>query len=48
MAGACAVQVGTATFIDPYTIPKIVHGLKKYLEQSQCPHICDLIGVTHG
>lgn len=48
MAGACAVQVGTATFIDPYTIPKIVRGLKTYLEQSQCPRIDDLVGVTHG
>jgi len=48
MAGACAVQVGTATFIDPYTIPKIVQGLKTYLEQSQCPRVRDLIGVTHG
>lgn len=48
MAGACAVQVGTATFVDPYTIPKIIQELKNYLEQLRCPRISDLTGVAHG
>ena len=30
VAGARAVQVGTATFIDPFAIPKIVEGLTNY------------------
>lgn len=29
LAGARAIQVGTATFLDPETIPKIIMGLKK-------------------
>lgn len=32
MAGAAAVQVGTATFIDPFAIPKIVRGIGAYME----------------
>lgn len=48
MAGACAVQVGTATFIDPYTIPKIIEGLKSYLSDCRCPRIGDLVGVARG
>lgn len=32
MAGATAVQVGTATFIDPFAIPKIVKGIGAYME----------------
>ncbi len=32
MAGATAVQVGTATFIDPFAIPKIVRGIGAYME----------------
>lgn len=48
MAGACAVQVGTATFIDPYTIPKIIEGLKNYLSDCRCPRIGDLVGVARG
>lgn len=47
MAGACAVQIGTATFVDPYTIPKIIQGLKKYLTENKCPCIGDLMGVAH-
>jgi dihydroorotate dehydrogenase (NAD+) catalytic subunit len=48
MAGACAVQVGTATFIDPFTIPKIIKGLNEYLENCRCPRIKDIVGVAHG
>jgi dihydroorotate dehydrogenase (NAD+) catalytic subunit len=48
MAGACAVQVGTATFIDPYAIPKIIEGIKEYLERCRCPRVEDIIGVAHG
>lgn len=47
MAGACAVQVGTATFIDPYAIPKIVQGLKEYITQCKCPRVGNLMGVAH-
>jgi dihydroorotate dehydrogenase (NAD+) catalytic subunit len=48
MAGACAVQVGTATFIDPYAIPKIIEGIKEYLERCRCPGVEDIVGVAHG
>jgi dihydroorotate dehydrogenase (NAD+) catalytic subunit len=48
MAGACAVQVGTATFIDPYAIPKMIKGLKGYLSDCKCPRIGDLTGAVHG
>jgi dihydroorotate dehydrogenase (NAD+) catalytic subunit len=48
MAGACAVQVGTATFIDPYAIPKIVEGIKEYLKRCRCPRVEDIVGVAHG
>lgn len=47
MAGACAVQIGTATFIDPYTIPKIILGLDEYLQQCHCSHIADFTGAAH-
>lgn len=30
-AGAKAIQIGTATFLDPWTIPRIVKGLRKRL-----------------
>jgi dihydroorotate dehydrogenase (NAD+) catalytic subunit len=48
MAGATAIQVGTATFIDPFAIPKIIRGLKEYLQRCRCPRIGNLVGVAHG
>lgn len=48
MAGACAVQVGTATFIDPYTIPKIIKELQAYLDRCRCPRIEEIVGTARG
>jgi len=31
MAGACAIQVGSATFINPHTMPEIIDGIKSYM-----------------
>lgn len=47
LAGAKAVQVGTATFLDPYTIPKIIKGLSSYLEERQTD-VELLRGTAHG
>jgi len=48
MAGARAIQVGTATFIDPFTVPKIVAGLASWLDRSGPCDICDIVGAAHG
>ena len=48
MAGARAIQVGTATFVDPYTIPKIIEGISEYLDVHGYPKIEDIIGIAHG
>lgn len=47
MAGAKAIQIGTATFVDPYTIPKIIKGLNTYLDARQCSGIKEIIGIAH-
>ncbi|HEY3276243.1 MAG TPA: dihydroorotate dehydrogenase [Syntrophorhabdaceae bacterium] len=47
MAGAKAVQVGTATFVDPYAIPKIVEGIGEYLTRQKCANLDPIIGCTH-
>jgi dihydroorotate dehydrogenase (NAD+) catalytic subunit len=44
LAGACAVQVGTATFGDPYAMIKIRDGLADYLEQNHIERISELCG----
>ncbi len=48
LAGASAIQVGTATFIHPNTMPDIVEGLKSFCRQRGLPTISALIGLaTH-
>lgn len=44
MAGAAAVQVGTATLIDPFAIPKIVKGIGEYLDSHHISGIDEIKG----
>lgn len=48
MAGASAIQVGSATFVDPYTIPKIIFGLKEYSDRNKCAHLKSISGAING
>ncbi len=48
MAGAAAVQVGTATFVDPFAIPKIIDGVRAWLDEAGIESIRTITGVTHG
>jgi dihydroorotate dehydrogenase (NAD+) catalytic subunit len=44
LAGACAVQVGTATFIHPEAMPAIIDGLVEFCERRGIERVADLIG----
>ena len=44
IAGATAVQVGTANFIDPFIWTKILDGIIEYGERHQLARIADLVG----
>ena len=44
MAGATAVEIGTANFIDPAVTVKIAKGIDEYLERHNCSSIRDIIG----
>ena len=46
MAGATAVSVGTANFINPYTTQEVVDGIQSYLEKQNVKDICELIGCV--
>ena len=45
MAGAKAVQVGTANFIDPAVTMKIIDGLEDYCKRHRISDINDIIGI---
>lgn len=44
IAGASAVQVGTANFIDPNVSEKIIHGIESYCEQNGINDINEIVG----
>ncbi|SOC35400.1 dihydroorotate dehydrogenase [Ureibacillus acetophenoni] len=46
-AGASAVAVGTANFVDPFVCPKIIEELPKKLDELGIESIKDLIGRSH-
>ena len=45
LAGATAIQVGTANFIDPAISVKIVDGINEYLVRHRLTSISQLIGA---
>jgi dihydroorotate dehydrogenase (NAD+) catalytic subunit len=46
LAGAAAVQVGTATFIQPAAMINIIDGMTKFCERREIPRVADLIGAV--
>ncbi|WP_461643059.1 dihydroorotate dehydrogenase [Labilibaculum euxinus] len=46
LAGASAIQIGTANFIDPQVTVKVVEGIKEYMIRHQVENITDLIGAV--
>ena len=47
LAGARAVEIGTANFIDPAVTVKVVDGLNDYLDRHNCASVEDIIGAAH-
>ena len=45
IAGATAVQVGTASFVDPFIWPKLVDGLREYMERHRLARLTEVIGT---
>ncbi len=45
LAGASAIQVGTANFIDPTVTEKIVHGIEDYCKEHGFDKASDLVGA---
>lgn len=47
LAGAAAVAIGTASFVNPIIIPEIHRGLKLYAEKQGVRNIAELRGLAH-
>lgn len=46
LAGASAVAVGAANFINPYTTVEIVQGIEEYMERHHVENLTELIGAV--
>lgn len=47
LAGASAVEIGTANFIDPTVTVKVAQGIEEYLSRHGFASVQDIIGVAH-
>ena len=45
IAGATAVQVGTANFVDPFIWTKLIDGIRDYMARHQIARLADLVGT---
>ena len=46
MAGACAVQIGTAGFADPNAMLDVISGLEDYCEKNKLENISQIRGIV--
>lgn len=46
MAGATAVSIGTANFVNPYATVETVHGIEEYMRKNGISDIHELIGIV--
>jgi len=44
IAGATAVQIGTANFVDPFIWSKLLDGIEQYMERHGLARLADLVG----
>jgi dihydroorotate dehydrogenase (NAD+) catalytic subunit len=45
IAGAAAVQVGTASFVDPFIWPKLLSGVEDYMARHRVERVVDIVGT---
>ena len=45
LAGASAIQIGTANFIDPTITIKVIDGINDYLDQNGFKSVKEIIGL---
>jgi len=45
LAGASAIQIGTANLVNPQTSTEVIQGIKKYLTDNKIHHVRRLIGL---
>ncbi|MBD9177744.1 MAG: dihydroorotate dehydrogenase, partial [Odoribacter splanchnicus] len=45
LAGASAIQIGTANFIDPAVTVKVIEGINAYLDENGFKSVKEIVGL---
>lgn len=48
LAGATAIEIGTANFLDPEITIKIKDGINKWLDEHGCLSVNEIIGALNA
>lgn len=48
LAGASAIEIGTANFIDPAVTVKVANGINEWLEQHCCKSVSEIVGQLNA
>ena len=48
LAGASAIEIGTANFIDPAVTVKVVQGINDWLDAHGCQSVSDIVGQVNA
>ena len=48
MAGATAIEIGTANFLDPAVSIKVRDGINDWLDRHNCKSVQEIIGALEG
>ena len=46
MAGASAIEIGTANFLDPAVTIKVRDGINQWLDDHGCKSLSEIVGVV--
>ena len=46
MAGATAIEIGTANFLDPAVSVKVKNGISAWLDAHGCSSVSEIVGVV--
>jgi len=47
MAGASAVAIGTANFVNPRSTVEVIEGIEKYLKNHEISNVNEFVGKAH-
>lgn len=48
LAGATAIEIGTANFLDPQVTVKVKNGINEWLDSHGCKSVMDIVGALEG